>query len=100
MISAPDSAVASEMPVADLHVADLHVASTELGFAKSVAPAPGRIVGYLGQQYLVVDVAAAGSGPTFSGGSRFVITTMGGELKVGLRAIDDRERRMAAAALQ
>src|SRR5438876_3819461 len=65
-------------------VADFHVASTELGFQKGVAPAPGRTVGYRGQEYVVVEVTAAAEGPTFSGGSRFVITTAGGALEVGL----------------
>lgn len=92
MKSEPERAATAEMPEADLHVA-----STDLGFDRAVAPAPGRIVGYRGREYLVVEVVALANGPTFSGGSRFVITTRGGALEVGLRAVDDRERRMAAA---
>jgi len=93
MTPAPDAAV-----VAEMLIADLHVASNELGFDKGVAPAPGRVVDYLGQQYIVVAVAAIGNDPIFSGGSRFVITTKGGALEVGLRATADRERRMATAS--
>jgi len=81
-------------------VADLHVASTELGFQKGIAPAPGHNVNYQGQEYLVVEVAAVGDGPTFSGGSRFVITTQGGALDVGLKAMDERQRWMAAASVR
>lgn len=81
-------------------VADLHVASTDLGFQQGIAPAPGCIVGYRGLEYLVVEVAAVGDGPIFSGGSRFVITTKSGALDVGLKAMDDRERRMAAASIR
>ncbi len=79
-------------------MADLQVSSTDLGFDREVAPAPGRAVDYRGQEYLVVTVEAVGNGPVFSGGSRFVITTRGGALRVGLRALDDRERRIAAAS--
>jgi hypothetical protein len=81
-------------------VADIHVASTDLGFEKGVAPALGRTMGYRGRDYLVVDVAAAGNGPVFSGGSQFVITTQGGTLQVGLKAMDDRDRQMAATSFQ
>ena len=81
-------------------VADLHVASTELGFEQGIAPAPGRSVGYRGLDYLVVEVTAVGDGPIFSGGSRFVITTRGGALDVGLKAMDERERRMAATSVR
>ena len=81
-------------------VADLHVASTALGFERGIAPAPGRSIGYQGQEYLVVEVAAVGNGPTFSGGSRFVITTQGGALEVGLKAVDGRDRQLAAASLR
>ena len=81
-------------------VADLHVASTALGFEKGVAPAPGRVIGYQGREYLVVDVSAAGNGPTFSGGSRFVITTRDGALEVGLKAMDRRDRQVAAAPIR
>jgi hypothetical protein len=81
-------------------VADLHVASTALGFEKGIAPAPGRTIGYQGQEYLVVEVAAVGNGPTFSGGSRFVITTQGGALEVGLKATDGRDRQVASSSLR
>ncbi len=91
-----DAATPAGIPV----VADLHVVSTELGFQKGVSPAPGRIVGYWGQEYLVLEVAAVGDGPIFSGGSRFVITTKGGALDVGLKAKDERERQMAAASVR
>ncbi len=91
-----DAATPARAPV----VADLHVASTELGFQKGTSPAPGRTVGYRGQEYLVLEVAAVGNGPIFSGGSRFVITTMGGALVVGLKAMDERERQMAAASVR
>jgi hypothetical protein len=81
-------------------VADLHVASTELGFQQGIAPALGRTVGYRGLEYMVVEVAAVGDGPIFSGGSRFVITTKGGALDVGLKAMDERERQMAVATVR
>jgi len=81
-------------------VADMHVAATDLGFEKGIAPAPGRTVGYRGREYLVVEVAAIGNGPTFSGGSRFVITTQGGTLEVGLKSMDDHDRQVAAASFQ
>jgi hypothetical protein len=80
-------------------VADLHVASTELGFEPGIAPTPGRTVGYRGLEYLAVEVVAVGDGPIFSGGSRFAITTKGGALDVGLKAMDERERQLAAASL-
>jgi len=81
-------------------LADLHVASTELGFQRGIAPAPGRTVGYRGLDYLVVEVTAVGDGPVFSGGSLFAITTTGGALDVGLKAMDERERQMAAAPIR
>jgi hypothetical protein len=81
-------------------VADLHVASTALGFEQGIAPALGRTIGYQSQEYLVVEVAAVGNGPTFSGGSRFVITTQGGALEVGLKATDGRDRQLAATSLR
>jgi hypothetical protein len=91
--ASPDVALPARAPI----VADLHVASTALGFESGIAPAPGRTIGYQGQEYLVVEVAAVGNGPTFSGGSRFVITTRGGALEVGLKAMDGRDRQVAAA---
>src|SRR5689334_12226767 len=45
-----DSAADSEMLPADMYVA-----STELGFARAVAPAPGRAVTHRGEEHLVVD---------------------------------------------
>jgi hypothetical protein len=81
-------------------VADLHVASTDLGFDRGIGPAPGGTIGYRGQAYLVVEVAARDGSPTFSGGSRFVITTKGGALEVGLKAMDGRDRQVAAASVR
>jgi hypothetical protein len=68
-------------------VADTQVASTELGFEQGVAPAPGRSIMYNGRKYRVVDVTAKGGGPTFAGGSPFVIGVIGARLTVGLKAI-------------
>jgi len=48
----------------------------------------------------VFEVAAVGNGPTFSGGSRFVITTRDGALEVGLKAMDGRNRQLAATSLR
>ena len=85
------------VPPADVApVADLHVVSTDLGFDRGIGPAPGGTIGYRGQAYLVVDVAAVDGRPTFSGGSRFVVTTKGGALAVGLKAMDGRDRQVAA----
>jgi hypothetical protein len=98
MPSKPRSDIAP--PAGAPAVADLHAASTALGFHQSIAPASGRTVGYRGLEYLVVEVTAVGDGPIFSGGSRFVITTEGGALDVGLKAMDERERRMAAASVR
>ena len=81
-------------------VADLHVSSTALGFEKGIAPAPGRTIDYRGQEYLVVEVAAVDNSPTFSGGSRFVITVRGGALEVGLKAMDGDVRQVAATSLR
>ena len=81
-------------------VADLQVAGTALGFERGIAPAPGLTVAYQGQEYLVVEVTALGGGPTFSGGSRFVITSRGGSLDVGLRAVERLDRQVAAAPLR
>jgi hypothetical protein len=81
-------------------VADFHLAATALGFEQSIGPAVGRAVAYQGQEYLVVEVAAIGGGPTFSGGSRFVIATTGGALEIGLKALDERERQVAAALVR
>ena len=101
--AAPVPAAASSdfvPPVGVPAVADLHVASTALGFERGIAPAPGGTIRYQGEEYLVVEVAAVGNGPTFSGGSRFVITTRGGALEVGLKAMDGRDRQLAATSLR
>ncbi|WP_085937683.1 hypothetical protein [Enhydrobacter aerosaccus] len=68
--------------------ADLHLASTELGFDKGVGPAPGRSVRYLGHKYRVIDIEVQGGGPSFSGGSAFVVGLAGSSLIVGLKAIE------------
>jgi hypothetical protein len=79
-------------------VADYHVPSTELGFARGIGPAAGQVVSWHGERYLVVDVAADGGRPTFSGGSRFAITTIGGALDIGLKAVVPQvDRRFAEA---
>lgn len=67
--------------------ADQHVASTELGFQQGVAPAPGRAITFQGRKYRVVDVQVTGGGPTFTGGSPFVVGVDGSVLQVGLKAI-------------
>lgn len=68
-------------------VADRHVSSTDLGFERGIGPAAGQTLSWRGARYLVVDVTAEGGRPTFSGGSRFAITTAGGTLAIGLKAI-------------
>jgi len=67
--------------------ADHHIASTDLGFERGIGPAPGHGVTWRGRKYLVVGVAASDGRPTFAGGSRFVVTTAGGRLEVGLKAL-------------
>ena len=75
-------------------VPDYRIASTELGFEKGVAPAPGRTVTYRGGNYFVAEVVVAGGGPIFSGNSRHVISTSGANLMVGLKEIgEDKEER-------
>lgn len=75
-------------------VPDYRVASTELGFEKGVAPAPGRTVIYRGGNYFVAEVVVAGGGPIFSGNSRHVISTSGANLLVGLKEIgEDKDGR-------
>ena len=77
-------------------VPDYRGASTELGFEKGVAPAPGRTVTYRGGNYFVAEVVVAGGGPIFSGNSRHVISTSGANLVVGLKEIgEDKEERGA-----
>jgi hypothetical protein len=68
-------------------VAEQHVASTDLGFERGIGPAPGRAVTWRGHKYLVVDVTTRDGRPTFAGGSRFIITTAGGSLDIGLKAL-------------
>ena len=72
---------------ADRLIADTHVDSTELGFDKGIAPAPGRKISFKGRQFQVANVAAKGGGPTFAGGSQFVIGVNGSTLIVGLATI-------------
>lgn len=77
-------------------VADRHVPSTDLGFERGIGPAAGQTVSWRGERYLVVDVAADGGQPTFSGGSRFAVTTAGGALEIGLKAlVPPADRQMA-----
>jgi hypothetical protein len=78
--------------------ADVHVASVQLGFERGIGPAPGQTVAWQGASYLVVDAIASDGRPTFSGGSRFVITSSGGSLEIGLRAIDRLTDRHVARA--
>jgi hypothetical protein len=78
-------------------VADLHVSSVDLGYDKSVGPAPGQTVTWQGASYLVVDAVASEGRPTFSGGSRFVITSAGGVLQIGLKAVVRTDAQVAQA---
>ena len=78
-------------------VADVHVPSVDLGFDKSVGPAPGQTVTWQGASYLVVDAVANEGRPTFSGGSHFVITSAGGTLEIGLKALAPVDAQMAQA---
>ena len=68
-------------------VADVHLSSVDLGFDRGIGPAPGQTVTWQGASYLVVDAVASEGRPTFSGGSRFVITSAGGALEIGLKAL-------------
>jgi hypothetical protein len=68
--------------------AGVRVESSELGFDKGVAPAPGRTVNWQGSPHLVIEVAAVGGGTVFSGGSRHVIGVSGSQLMVALKFID------------
>ncbi|MBS0523455.1 MAG: hypothetical protein JSS04_07435 [Proteobacteria bacterium] len=78
-------------------VADAHVPSADLGFDKGVGPAPGQTVTWQGASYLVVDAVASEGRPTFSGGSRFVITSAGGTLEIGLKAVAPVDAQVAQA---
>jgi hypothetical protein len=81
-------------------VADRHVPSTDLGFERGIGPAAGQTVSWRGERYLVVDVTADGRRPTFSGGSRFAITTAGGALEIGLKALEPQADRQMADSRQ
>ena len=78
-------------------VADVHVSSVKLGYDKGIGPAPGQTVTWQGASYVVVDAVANGGRPTFSGGSRFVITSEDGALEIGLKAVIAVEAQMAQA---
>lgn len=81
-------------------VADVHVPSIALGFDTGVGPAPGQTVTWKGASYLVVDAVASEGRPTFSGGSRFVVTSAGGALEIGLKAVEPVEAQVAQATRQ
>jgi hypothetical protein len=86
----PTAAVAPPVnppPAGAPEIADHHIASTDLGFERGIGPAPGRGVTWRGRIYVVVDVTAEDGRPTFAGGSRFIITTDGGALDIGLKAM-------------
>ncbi|MBS0520525.1 MAG: hypothetical protein JSR90_17650 [Proteobacteria bacterium] len=82
-----EASTSSEATAAAPLAADLHLVSTELGFDKGVAPAPGHSVQYRGQKYRVTGIEVKGGGRFFSGGSAFVIGVSGSSLIVGLKAI-------------
>jgi hypothetical protein len=67
--------------------ADYQIPSTDLGFQRGIGPALGHAVTWQGRKYLVVGVSASDGRPTFAGGSRFVITTAGGSLEIGLKPL-------------
>lgn len=68
-------------------IADHLIPSTDLGYEQGIGPAPGWAVTWRGSVYVVVYVTAREGRPTFTGGSRYIITTAGGVLDVGLKAI-------------
>jgi hypothetical protein len=78
-------------------VADVHVPSVALGFDKGIGPATGQTVTWQGASYVVVDAVASEGRPTFSGGSRFVITSAGGTLQIGLKAVVPVDAQVAQA---
>ena len=78
-------------------VADIHVSSVDLGFDTGIGPAPGQTVTWKGASYVVIDAVANEGRPTFSGGSRFVITSDGGTLQIGLKAVVPVDAQMAQA---
>lgn len=100
---APEKPVAGEPPKLGApppgapEVADVHVPSADLGFDRGVGPAPGQTVTWQGASYLVVDAVASEGRPTFSGGSRFVITSAGGTLEIGLKAVAPLDAQVAQA---
>ena len=77
--------------------ADLHVDSTRLGYDKGIGPAVGRLVTWRDKEYEVTDIVVSDGGPSFSGGSRFVVAPAGRGLMVGLRALEG-EKLAALAA--
>lgn len=88
-------------PAREPERADHHIPSTDLGFQRGIGPAPGYAVTWRGRKYRVIDVVANDGRPTFAGGSRFIITTAGGALEVGLKALgkDAHEPLMADATV-
>lgn len=72
----------------EVKLADTHVESTKLGYDKGVGPAVGRNVTWRGRDYEVTDVAVVGGGPSFCGGSKFVIAPEGRVLLIGLKEVD------------
>jgi hypothetical protein len=100
---APEPPVSGDMPrpgappTGVAPVAAVHVPSVALGFDRGIGPAPGQTVTWQGTSYLVVDAVADEGRPTFSGGSRFVITSAGGALEIGLKAISAVDAQMAQA---
>ena len=72
----------------EVKLADTHVESTKLGYDKGVGPAVGRNVTWRGREYEVTDVAVVGGGPSFCGGSKFVVAPEGRGLMIGLKEVD------------
>ena len=72
----------------EVKLADTHVESTKLGYDQGVGPAVGRNVTWRGREYEVTDVAVVGGGPSFCGGSKFVVAPEGRSLMIGLKEID------------
>ena len=72
----------------EVKLADTHVESTRLGYDKGIGPAVGRTVTWRGREYEVTDVAVIGGGPSFCGGSKFVIAPEGRGLMIGLKEVD------------
>jgi hypothetical protein len=74
-------------PAGPREIPDHQVASTDLGFERGIGPALGRGVTWRGRTYIVVEVTTPDGRPTFAGGSRFIVTTEGGVLEIGLKAL-------------